>query len=107
MFFAERNPFEPPTYRELLLHAPIQFLITSLYKLTNRLRSSPRTGAPSIRIVCISATHTHTYTIPDGDVLIHAGDLTNAGNIAELQAQIDWLASLPHRYKIAIAGNHD
>jgi hypothetical protein len=40
-------------------------------------------------------------------VLIHAGDLTNKGNIAELQAQIDWLSSLPHRHKVAIAGNHD
>lgn len=25
----------------------------------------------------------------------------------EIQAQIDWIASLPHREKIIIAGNHD
>jgi len=62
---------------------------------------------PHLRIVCISDTHTNTFPIPDGDVLIHAGDLTNKGTVAELQAQIDWLSSLPHQYKIAIAGNHD
>lgn len=39
--------------------------------------------------------------------MIHAGDLTNDGTIAEIQAQIDWLDSLPHPHKIAIAGNHD
>jgi len=41
------------------------------------------------------------------DVLIHAGDLTNNGTVEEIQKQIDWLASLPHREKIVIAGNHD
>lgn len=40
-------------------------------------------------------------------MLIHAGDLTNAGTAQEIQAQLDWLASLPHREKIVIAGNHD
>jgi hypothetical protein len=40
-------------------------------------------------------------------VLIHAGDLTNNGSVEEIQKQLDWLASLPHREKIVIAGNHD
>jgi predicted phosphohydrolase len=39
--------------------------------------------------------------------LIHAGDLTNAGTVEEIQAQLNWLASLPHKEKIVIAGNHD
>lgn len=42
-----------------------------------------------------------------GDLLIHAGDLTNSGTIEEIQAQIDWLDALPHREKIFVAGNHD
>ncbi|KAL8821364.1 MAG: hypothetical protein Q9223_000560 [Gallowayella weberi] len=46
-------------------------------------------------------------SIPEGDVLIHAGDLGNQGTAAEIQDQIDWIASLPHAYKIVIAGNHD
>jgi len=33
--------------------------------------------------------------------------MTIAGTVKEIQAQIDWLASQPHREKIIIAGNHD
>lgn len=40
-------------------------------------------------------------------MLIHAGDLTNAGTVKDIQAQLDWLASLPHKEKIIICGNHD
>jgi hypothetical protein len=57
--------------------------------------------------VCISDTHTQTCNIPDGDILIHAGDMTNKGTVAEIQSHVDWLDSLPHAHKVAIAGNHD
>lgn len=40
-------------------------------------------------------------------MLIHAGDMTNEGTVKEIQAQIDWMATLPHKEKIIIAGNHD
>lgn len=33
--------------------------------------------------------------------------MTNAGTVEEIQTQINWLSSLPHREKIIIAGNHD
>jgi predicted phosphodiesterase len=45
--------------------------------------------------------------VPDGDVLLHAGDLTKGGSFGEIQAQLSWLNSLPHRFKVVIAGNHD
>jgi len=45
--------------------------------------------------------------IPEGDMLIHAGDLTPSGKSTEVAAAAKWLASLPHRHKMAIAGNHD
>lgn len=45
--------------------------------------------------------------IPNGDLLIHAGDLTNDGTLEDIQKQIDWLNSLPHKEKIVICGNHD
>lgn len=45
--------------------------------------------------------------MPDGDVLLHAGDITDKGTFEELQAQLDWLKSLPHMHKIVIDGNHD
>jgi Icc-related predicted phosphoesterase len=62
-----------------------------------------------MRIVAISDTHTlHNQTrIPDGDVLIHAGDFTERGTLTEVLDFELFLRKLPHKYKILIAGNHD
>ncbi|KAG6005671.1 hypothetical protein E4U21_007787 [Claviceps maximensis] len=62
---------------------------------------------PSIRIVCISDTHNKQPTLPPGDILIHAGDLTENGSFEEVQRGLRWLSSQPHRYKVFVAGNHD
>jgi hypothetical protein len=107
LFGKPRDVFDPPTRLERILSSPVKYLITTAYKLSNVLRAAPSASSPPIRVVCISDTHADTYAIPDGDILIHAGDLTNAGTISEIQTQIDWIDSLPHKYKIAIAGNHD
>ncbi|KAK3290279.1 Metallo-dependent phosphatase-like protein [Chaetomium fimeti] len=61
----------------------------------------------SIRVVCISDTHNYQPNLPPGDILIHAGDLTENGSFDEVQAGIAWLSSQPHPFKILIAGNHD
>jgi Icc-related predicted phosphoesterase len=63
----------------------------------------------STSIVAISDTHDlHNYIdIPDGDILVHAGDLTNRGNLCELPSFNKFLGKLPHKHKIVIAGNHD
>jgi Icc-related predicted phosphoesterase len=45
--------------------------------------------------------------VPDGDILIHAGDATIRGTIDEIVFFSDWFARLPHRHKIFVAGNHD
>lgn len=105
-----RDIFDPPSLLEQILTSPISFLTSTLHHIFTRLRSPPTKPPSSTRleIVCISDTHTHTYSpIPPGDILIHAGDLSNAGTVSEIQAQIDWLSAQPHRYKLAIAGNHD
>lgn len=62
-----------------------------------------------MRIVSISDTHHYPVKvdIPDGDVLIHAGDLTGRGTFMEISRAGQWLASLPHKHKIVVAGNHD
>jgi predicted phosphodiesterase len=62
-----------------------------------------------VRIVAMADTHgCHSQLqVPDGDVLIHAGDLTPMGRPAQLAAVAEWMRSLPHRHKIVIAGNHD
>ena len=61
-----------------------------------------------MRLVCISDTHGwDSVSIPDGDVLVHAGDLTSAGALDEIERTHAWLASMPHAHKVVIAGNHD
>ncbi|KAF2024259.1 Metallo-dependent phosphatase, partial [Setomelanomma holmii] len=59
------------------------------------------------RIVCISDTHNQTPKLPPGDILIHAGDLTNQGSLTELQKSVAWLERQPFEAKIVVAGNHD
>lgn len=61
-----------------------------------------------MRIVCISDTHLHQdFSIPPGDVLIHAGDGTSVGTQKEVTRWLNWIAAQPHRKKIVVAGNHD
>lgn len=91
--------------------APAEFLVQWLDKTRTAPADCasipPPTENPPIRIVCISDTHNSQPIVPDGDILLHAGDLTNNGTFEELQAQLDWLKSLPHKHKVVIAGNHD
>lgn len=61
-----------------------------------------------MRIVCISDTHLqHDFEIPEGDVLVHAGDLTFQGNRNEIFRAAKWLSEAPVDHKVVIAGNHD
>ncbi|KAI0765907.1 Metallo-dependent phosphatase-like protein [Trametes elegans] len=63
-----------------------------------------------IRIVCIADTHSahdRMPPLPPGDVLIHAGDLSQSGSTKEIKRALRWLSAAPHRHKIFIAGNHD
>jgi Calcineurin-like phosphoesterase len=105
--FRRSDIFEPPTLLERIFSSPLKYLISLLYRFTNTFRSARRKPQSPIRVVCISDTHCQTCPIPDGDLLIHAGDLANKGNIAEIQGQIEWISGLPHKHKVVIAGNHD
>ncbi len=62
-----------------------------------------------LQLVVISDTHGmhNNLEIPEGDVLIHAGDITMRGKLDEARAFDRFLGGLPHRHKIVIAGNHD
>ncbi|KAK7065818.1 Metallophosphoesterase mpped2 [Halocaridina rubra] len=64
-----------------------------------------------VRFVCLSDTHNRTsdmiHSVPDGDVLLHAGDFTRNGTQHEARKFNDWLGTLPHPYKIVIGGNHE
>lgn len=59
------------------------------------------------RIVCISDTHKQTPKLPPGDVLIHAGDLTNQGSYSELKKTVEWLEKASFEAKIVIAGKNN
>lgn len=62
-----------------------------------------------MKIVFISDTHNQhdQVKVPDGDILIHAGDATMLGRMNEIAAFGVWFRSLPHKHKIFVAGNHD
>lgn len=63
-----------------------------------------------MRIVLISDTHGlhRQLNVPDGDMLIHAGDFTLNSKPPSIVADFNaWLGSLPHRHKVVVPGNHE
>lgn len=56
------------------------------------------------RFVCVSDTHNTIPSLPKGDVLIHAGDLTNQGSYSELKKAVKWIEAADFEVKIVIAG---
>jgi len=64
------------------------------------------------RFVCFSDTHgkhgaisKHHY--PEADVLLHAGDFTNTGELEVVESFNNWLEAYPAKHKVVVAGNHD
>lgn len=64
-----------------------------------------------LKVVCISDTHNlHDYlNLPSGDILVHAGDATGRGTVAEITELNRFFGSVKHKFKhiIFVAGNHD
>lgn len=64
-----------------------------------------------MKIVAISDSHNQKPKLPDGDLLIHSGDLTMLGSKKEVKAAIQWLGDLAkNKYEhgvILVPGNHD
>jgi Icc-related predicted phosphoesterase len=62
-----------------------------------------------MKLIAIADTHGlhRSLEIPDGDVLIHAGDLTRHGSLDDVLEFNEFLGTLPYPHKIVIAGNHD
>lgn len=62
-------------------------------------------------IVALSDTHgmhaAMECDVPDGDVLIHAGDFCGGGRVQEVHDFAAWMGALPHSHKIVTPGNHD
>lgn len=93
----------PSTWQQFLKE-PCVFLAKKLYSWRSIIPIEP---ISPITVVCVSDTHNSQPRIPPGDILIHAGDATQSGTLKEFQSCVDWLHSLPHKYKILVAGNHD
>lgn len=63
-----------------------------------------------MRIVAISDTHNMDLSkldLPAGDVLVHAGDLTNFGKLGEVAIGLGRLSNLPYDRILLVPGNHD
>jgi len=62
-----------------------------------------------MRLVLVSDTHSlhDCCKVPKGDVLIHAGDLTNIGSMEDIIKFNEWIGKIKCRHKLVIAGNHD
>src|ERR1035437_5035200 len=62
-----------------------------------------------MKLVLISDTHCQhkALKMPEGDILIHAGDWTHSGEEALTVEFVRWFNSQPYKYKVFIAGNHD
>ena len=60
-------------------------------------------------MVAISDTHGQheKLSLPAGDLLIHAGDISRIGIKDEIKNFLDWFATTDFKYKVFIAGNHD
>jgi Icc-related predicted phosphoesterase len=69
-----------------------------------------------MKITFISDTHgLHShYTskaygnlLGEGDILVHAGDISNIGKESEIKNFLDWFSNTDYTHKVFIAGNHD
>lgn len=96
------KPFQPSWYQAARI-----FALETVDAIATAYPTPPAPHEIPIRIVCVSVTHNTQPEVAEGDILIHAGDLSEYGKRDEIQAQLDWLASLPHAHKIVIGGNHD
>ncbi|KAH8689478.1 metallophosphoesterase domain-containing protein [Talaromyces proteolyticus] len=102
----------PPAKKRL-----VQQLAVKLYSKVRQIqdlttKQGPNSPRPTIEspvtLVCLSDTHnSKPASLPPGDILVHAGDLSQFGTFPEIQAQLTWLSAQPHRHKVVVAGNHD
>jgi Icc-related predicted phosphoesterase len=64
-----------------------------------------------MRLVVISDTHNlhdRIVSLPDGDILIHAGDFMGSGlDLKEILSFNQWLREQPFKQRVVCAGNHD
>ena len=71
----------------------------------------PGLGKARVKMKIVSLADTHglhnQIEIPDGDVVIFAGDFCATSRLESVKEFSLFLNSLPHKHKIVVAGNHD
>jgi Icc-related predicted phosphoesterase len=62
-----------------------------------------------VRFVFLSDTHElhEELTVPECDVLVHAGDYSNRGFTDDLKDFLTWFSKQPGKVKLLVPGNHD
>jgi hypothetical protein len=89
--------FSPPLL-PFSIHSPATGTAVHLvYDIDN---PPPRRSPNHVRFVCISDTHSKTCPVPDGDVLLHSGDLTSRGLYENFEKTVNWVIGLPHETKM-------
>ena len=63
----------------------------------------------TLTLVCVSDTHGdhEAVTLPGGDVLVHAGDITAHGTESDLLRFLEWFGTRDFSHRLFVAGNHD
>ena len=62
-----------------------------------------------MKLVCVSDTHTkhNDILLPEGNILIHAGDFSYRGGESEVNDFLNWFEKQDFEHKILICGNHE
>ena len=63
-----------------------------------------------MKILHLSDTHGLHHRIkdmPEADVIVHSGDISNNGTESEVLDFLNWYIELPYPHKIFVTGNHD
>lgn len=62
-----------------------------------------------MKFILISDTHGYhrELELPQGDVIIHAGDFCHYGSESDAYDFLEWYEGLDYQYKLLIGGNHD
>lgn len=106
---------------DALFHRQERFIRSDTVKVNNNLMSIlqdaeplPPKGSPKhVRLVILSDTHGKHRDVlpllPDGNVLIHLGDVANRGSVTDIQSFVKWTKMYGNKFSeiVVIEGNHD
>jgi len=81
-------------------------------KTSAKIETKPWDRENYVRFVVVSDTHGRhdnpsLRTLPEGEVLIHCGDLSSTGEPSQLKGLREWMRSKSFKHRVVIAGNHD